>query len=59
MNSCGFRNNKQTQPEVLKEHVCICNHVNLKSETDEGVRARMDVKLWLRREGGTGEFRLD
>jgi hypothetical protein len=48
-NSCGFLNNKQTQPEVLKLQVHICNHVYLKTETDAGARARVAVKRWLRR----------
>lgn len=37
-NSCGFRDNKQTQSEVLKLHVRVCNHVDLKTETDAGAR---------------------
>jgi hypothetical protein len=48
--SCGFRNNKQTQPQVLKLHVRVCNHVDLKTETDASARARVAVKRWLRRE---------
>jgi len=49
-NSCGFRNNEQTQPEALKLHVRICNQVDLKTQTGAGARVRVAVKRWLRRE---------